>query len=98
MEDLKTITAIVTYANGVDVYDVKGIKDTSVKIMACYLAQKLTKISERCIAKFFQINKDFMLQKIEDFSIELLLNFEAKQEVTDLERLFKMLQNAKVKN
>lgn len=84
---LSRIAAVVRFAHGCRRGQITGFLDTPYKICACYLAQKCTTLDNHTIGRFFQIHPDFMQKKIESYSIDLLLDPEAKKVLTQMEEL-----------
>lgn len=95
---LHKIAAMVKFAHGCELYDIRGIKDTPQKFSACYLAKKLTKADSKIIGKFFQINPDFMEDQVQGYAVQLLMDQKAKKIHEDLEQLFWEMELANVRS
>ncbi|HET8886799.1 MAG TPA: hypothetical protein VFM70_10660 [Salinimicrobium sp.] len=96
MEKLMRLTVLLKYMLDVETSDIRGVKDTPEKTMACYLAQKLSGEPDWRIAKYFQINEAYMNKLIETVSVQLLMDEKAKEEFVKLENMFKELERVSV--
>lgn len=91
--ELKKINVLVKLQNGVSDKETRWVKDSPFKIAACYLACKLTQLSDREIGGFFNINRIFMRMEVERYAVHLLLDTEAKENMEQVEQLFRELEN-----
>lgn len=82
---LSRIAALVKFSGACSRNEITGIVDTEYKIMACYLATKVTHLDHYSIARFFQINPLYMQKRIEEYSIKLLLDPELKDLLNNME-------------
>jgi hypothetical protein len=89
---LQKINVLVKLQNGVSDRETRWVKDSAFKISACYLACKLTALSDREIAAFFDINPDFMRNEVERYAVHLLLDAEAKLFMEQMQQAFKELE------
>jgi intracellular sulfur oxidation DsrE/DsrF family protein len=72
--ELQKIASIVKFAAKAEAWEITGVKDSGLKIWACYMAKKLTKYSNREIAAFFQIDPHFMQKHLEHSAIDFLVD------------------------
>ena len=91
----KIITTLVCLSAGVTFCDVTGVKDTSFKIWACYLAAKLTNANHRTIAEFFNIYPAFMKNQLENLAISFLLDTDALKYMEGIEDAYKQITKIK---
>ena len=95
---LHKVTALVRYAYGCRVSEIRGIKDTYQKLMACYIAKQVSGLDDRSISLFFQINEVYMNNRLQNVSIDLLMDPETETIVEELIDLYCELELADVKN
>ncbi|QLE02905.1 hypothetical protein HX109_15500 [Galbibacter sp. BG1] len=63
-----------------------GFRDTTEKIVACYLEQKLdSSVNPRFVAKKYNINPNYMLKRIGELQTEMASDFVLKRNVKQLE-------------
>jgi hypothetical protein len=86
------ITVLLCLSADADPFEITGVKDTELKLWACYLARKLTDASDRSIAAFFKIDPNYMSSKLEDLAIEFLVNTEGMKFLEMLELAYNRLQ------
>jgi len=86
------ITTLLCLSAAVTPYEITGVRDTEFKLWACYLAKKLTDASDRSIAEFFQINQNYMNNRLEDLAIEFLVTEDASQFLSMLELAYNRLE------
>jgi len=91
--ELQKITVIVKLSSGVSDYEIRGVKDTDYKIWACYLAKKVTTLSNRVIAAYFQINPTYMETRLEEYSVGFLFYDNVKHEMDLMIQAYRDLEN-----
>jgi len=89
--ELKRITFLVKLTANASTYEVQGLKDTDLKIWACFLANKVTSLPNWIIAKFFQINPNYMNHRLKNLAVQCLVNDLVKTEMQCLEDAYKEL-------
>ena len=78
-KNLKIITNLVMHNFEVKLNQVTGVKDTTEKILACFIAKYTSDCKDYEIANHFQINQHFMNMSVEDLQIRLLVMDNAMQ-------------------
>ena len=94
----RKITVIAAGCYGCMPEDISGVKDTKEKVMTIYLVQQLLDLTDRQLALLFQINKEFMLDKVEQLSIECLMDAQVKELVMAPARVFERLELIEIAN
>lgn len=95
---LRLVQKLTRYALGCSDFHLRGVKDTDGKILACYLAQRLTSCSDRQIALYFYIDKKYMANRIMELSVNLLVDLEMKKTLLEIEDLYKEIVKIKINN
>ena len=72
-KNLKVIANLVMHNFEVNLNQVTGVKDTTEKILACFIAQYTSECKDYEIANHFQINQHYMNMSIEDLQVKLLV-------------------------
>lgn len=87
--ELRRINVLVKLQYSVTDKETRWVKDSPYKISACYLACKLTSLSDREIAAFFNIHRQFMRNEVERYAVQLLMDPEMKGFMEELETAFR---------
>lgn len=90
------IVSVCKYLFQTSEYTIRGVKDTTEKVVACYLSLKFTDHTKREVAKFYQINPDFMEKNIIDLKTHRLVYPEQYKGIEELEGLIQDLIKVEV--
>ena len=82
---LNIITNLLSHNLEVNVNELTGVKDTSEKILACAIAQDCSGCKDHEIARYFAINPQYMIKRIEDLQVQFLVGTDSsKESISDL--------------
>ena len=71
------VSAAAVY--GCSLGDINGIKDTIEKVMTIYLVKTTLSLNDDQLASLFQINKAYMITRLENLTIQMLIDAKAKE-------------------
>lgn len=71
---LRQLIVIAAGCYGCDVKSINGVKDTLEKIMVLYLVKKDFDMKDDELYAYFNINRYYMQQKLQELTVTLLVN------------------------
>ena len=88
---IRIIAEIVAYSNDVSTYEVMGIKDTTVKICACWIAKEIGITSDHELGNHFLIDHRYMNHRIGLLKLEMELHSEIRKNFRSLLQMCAMI-------
>jgi|GEM_PF-6626866 hypothetical protein len=90
-KELRIIAEIVAFSNDVSTYEVMGIKDTTVKICACWISKEIGLTSDQDLGAHFLIDHRYMNHRIGLLKLEMSLHTEINKSLRSLLQMCAMI-------